>query len=260
MKVPIKVFDYCSKKELVDIYCFSQECLNALSGKNVKMLLTSLRTLFHFDYSIGAFVEFADHNHPKALSLINESYPLEWINIYQKNSFQRIDPIFKSHISKFIPQVWSETYRKEPDIDSEFIFFAQEYGLCDGVSFGVKEVLSAQGSIFSFSGVNKAESDRIIIILKMIVPFLHMALRNYYYKNKKLSILKEAPLALQLSKREIEVLNWLKIGKTNWEISRILNISEHTVKFHVNSIQGKLHASTRGYAIAKAMQLELISL
>lgn len=56
--------------------------------------------------------------------------------------------------------------------------------------------------------------------------------------------------------REKEVLNWLKLGKTNWEISVILQISERTAKFHVGNIMKKLNAVTRGHAVAKAISLE----
>lgn len=60
--------------------------------------------------------------------------------------------------------------------------------------------------------------------------------------------------------REIEILNWLKLGKTNWETSVILNISERTVKFHVHNIMRKLNAVTRGHAVAKAIELGIIEL
>ncbi|WP_447973005.1 LuxR family transcriptional regulator [Nitrospira sp. Kam-Ns4a] len=44
---------------------------------------------------------------------------------------------------------------------------------------------------------------------------------------------RQAPV---LTKREREVLEWMKEGKTNWEIGRILGISERTVRFHVGNI------------------------
>ena len=67
----------------------------------------------------------------------------------------------------------------------------------------------------------------------------------------------ESPL-LPLSRREREVLSWLRHGKGNWEISRILGISERTVKFHVTSIMRKLNAVTRTQAVALAMELGVL--
>ena len=63
---------------------------------------------------------------------------------------------------------------------------------------------------------------------------------------------------LPLSRREREVLSWLRHGKSNWEISRILGISERTVKFHVTSIMRKLNAVTRTQAVALAMELGVL--
>jgi len=61
-----------------------------------------------------------------------------------------------------------------------------------------------------------------------------------------------------LSKREKEVLTWSKRGKSSWEISAILNISERTVNFHVNNIMQKLNAVSRIQAVAVAIERGLI--
>jgi DNA-binding NarL/FixJ family response regulator len=57
-----------------------------------------------------------------------------------------------------------------------------------------------------------------------------------------------------LSRRESEVLNWLKTGKTSWDISVILGISERTVNFHVRNIIQKLNAVSRIHAVAVAAE------
>jgi DNA-binding CsgD family transcriptional regulator len=57
-----------------------------------------------------------------------------------------------------------------------------------------------------------------------------------------------------LTPREIEVLAALAEGMTNKAIARRLNISLHTVKFHVESLFRKLGARTRTEAVAKASE------
>ena len=49
-------------------------------------------------------------------------------------------------------------------------------------------------------------------------------------------------------------------GAGNREIARRLEISEHTVKFHVSAIFGKLGASTRTDAVRRAVRSGLIDL
>ena len=70
-----------------------------------------------------------------------------------------------------------------------------------------------------------------------------------------------APLSTDppvLTQREIEVLRMMAEGSANKNIAWKLGISEHTVKFHVASILGKLHASTRTEAVAIGMRKGLI--
>jgi DNA-binding NarL/FixJ family response regulator len=61
-----------------------------------------------------------------------------------------------------------------------------------------------------------------------------------------------------LTSREMQVLAMLAEGLGNKEIASRLNISEHTVKFHVSSILGKLGATSRGEAVARGMREGLV--
>ena len=61
-----------------------------------------------------------------------------------------------------------------------------------------------------------------------------------------------------LTPREIEVLRLMGDGLVNKEIAGRLGISEHTAKFHVASILGKLQASSRTDAVAQGMRRGLI--
>lgn len=66
--------------------------------------------------------------------------------------------------------------------------------------------------------------------------------------------------AIDLTPREVEVLSLLAEGLTNKAIARRLIISEHTVKFHVNAIMGKLDAQSRTDAVVRATRQGLIAL
>lgn len=68
------------------------------------------------------------------------------------------------------------------------------------------------------------------------------------------------PLVDELTPREREVLQLLAEGLPNKAIARRLNISDHTVKFHVNAIMTKLAAQSRTEAVVRATRLGLILL
>ena len=63
-----------------------------------------------------------------------------------------------------------------------------------------------------------------------------------------------------LTRREREVLQMLAAGLANKEIAARLAISDHTVKFHVASILGKLGASTRTEAVSAGIRRGLVML
>jgi DNA-binding NarL/FixJ family response regulator len=64
----------------------------------------------------------------------------------------------------------------------------------------------------------------------------------------------------ELTPREIEVLQMLTEGLGNREMATRLGISEHTVKFHISSILGKLGAGSRTEAVTQGIRQGLIIL
>jgi len=66
--------------------------------------------------------------------------------------------------------------------------------------------------------------------------------------------------AAELTPREIQVLRLLAEGLVNRAIADRLNISEHTIKFHIGSILGKLQASSRTEAVTRGLRSGLIEL
>lgn len=122
--------------------------------------------------------------------------------------------------------------------------------------------------------IRKTGTDSIVIMLtgygdiKDAVQSMKMGAFNYItkpFENEEILLnIKEALETRdlssgQLSPREKEVLNWLKKGKTSWDISVILCISERTVNFHIKNIMQKLDAVSRIHAVAKAIEKGLIN-
>ena len=63
-----------------------------------------------------------------------------------------------------------------------------------------------------------------------------------------------------LTDREVQVLSLLAEGLSNKQIAGRLGISEHTAKFHVNAILGKLGAQSRTEAVVRAARLGMLML
>lgn len=64
----------------------------------------------------------------------------------------------------------------------------------------------------------------------------------------------------QLSKRELEVLNFISLGLKYEDIADELDISVHTVRHHIEKIYKKLGVNSRGQAVAQAVRSGIIRL
>lgn len=62
----------------------------------------------------------------------------------------------------------------------------------------------------------------------------------------------------KLTKRELDVLSWTAQGKTAWEVSVILGMSEKTVNFHLGNTMRKLNVSSKHQAVLKCVAAGLL--
>jgi LuxR family quorum sensing-dependent transcriptional regulator len=64
---------------------------------------------------------------------------------------------------------------------------------------------------------------------------------------------------MNITPREKEVIKWVADGKTAWEISTILHLSEHTIRNHIENARRKFDATNTAHLIAAAFRNQLIS-
>ena len=129
---------------------------------------------------------------------------------------------------------------------------AAQFGLNDGFTYGMSDSSYNNWSMFWFAGRKVDNTARTKHIIQLTVPHLHEAYKRLLAKDKK--------KRYHLTPKELEVLNWLKEGKSSWETGMILRISERTVNFHINNIKVKLESTNRTQAVAIALRENLIQL
>jgi len=124
--------------------------------------------------------------------------------------------------------------------------------VADALRAGVRAILPAAVSADQLAAAIEAAITGLYIVhpseLSAMLPAATTASSNV------------AELAEPLTPREREVLQMLASGLANKEIAAKLSISDHTVKFHVASILGKLGASTRTEAVALGIRRGLVLL
>jgi transcriptional regulator EpsA len=116
-------------------------------------------------------------------------------------------------------------------------------------------------TFFCFSRLSGQPGGSYAYLLELLMPHLHSAVvrtNRQQADSIRLNPAAVEPAERQVTDREVEVLHWLNMGKTNWEIAQILEISPLTVKNHVQNILRKLNVQSRGHAALKASRIGLI--
>lgn len=67
-----------------------------------------------------------------------------------------------------------------------------------------------------------------------------------------------APIPIEITRREAEILYWIGEGKTDWEIGVILRLKRKTVNYHAGRLLRKLGAQTRIQMVRRAVRLGLL--
>lgn len=106
----------------------------------------------------------------------------------------------------------------------------------------------------SFSRVRVPLDGRLALYMDILMPHLLATLARVLAHEARAQTQSKRPSGL-VTVREVEVLLWVREGKTNDEIADILGLSMLTVKNHLRHAMKKLDVRTRGQAVAKAIAL-----
>ena len=124
---------------------------------------------------------------------------------------------------------------------------------------GVRGILPTEATAGEIIAAIGAAANNLIVAPPEILETLFSSNTiEDYLPNVKKNLSGEA--VEDLTPREREVLEFLVEGESNKVIAYRLHISEHTVKFHVASIFGKLGVNTRTEAVTQALRRGLILL
>lgn len=215
-----------------------------------------MHELIPFDHA-SAMLGYSDSDGVSVVDSINVSYPERFIEEYKARKYAQVDAVVKKNFSTYTYQHWSiDRHRDRAHQPVELLSFAMEFGIRAGYAHGSRPFGTERGgSLFTFVSSSPIKPDtRTDIILELLVPHLHLVLSKAC--SKKQPIIN----GVGLSGREKEVLEWVKEGKSSWDISVILRISESTVNFHIYNIMQKLGTVNRPQSVAVASRLGLISI
>jgi LuxR family quorum-sensing system transcriptional regulator SolR len=170
---------------------------------------------------------------------------------YVQRNYMAVDPTVQYGLQSSLPIVWSDrAFATAPNLWAD----AREHGLRVGVA---QSSWSAPG-IFALLSVARSQDDLTDAELNVLKPRLQWLAHCSQQKMQSFMTSLEREAIVKLSTRERDVLSWTADGKTAWETSQILGISESTVAFHMKNAMTKLNCQTKVQAVAKAIALGLL--
>lgn len=172
--------------------------------------------------------------------------PEGWIKRYAEQRYQLVDPLLRRMAVSAQPFRWSDMRGTATPAEQKLFDDASAFGLNDGFALSIYDAQGAPIGV-SVGGKHYALGKREEALLRLTTLYFHA----------KFASLRQPPSAppkvVKLTPRERECLSWVASGKTDWEISQILNISEQTTHEYVQNAISKLNAATRAQAVAVAM-------
>jgi LuxR family quorum sensing-dependent transcriptional regulator len=229
------------------------EFLEGLGGfSSADAILGALdRVLANYGIEHFTFQDLPRANRPYEEFAFCTRVPAEWLQIYLREEYVRVDPAFRQCRRSIEPFVWADApYDAEREPRAvEFLRRATDFGLARGLMIPVPREKGGLGVVW-FGGTRMQPDARTRPLLHLLALYTFERLRSACGH----SLERKPPL----THREREVLVWAAQGKSAWEIGEILRIAKRTVDEHVQSACHKLGAANRTQAVAIALRDHLI--
>ncbi len=181
------------------------------------------------------------------------TYPAGWRDRYKEMRYYTVDPIIAACRSRLMPIIWESLRLKDrPQEEVVVLGEAREFGLTRGFSVPI-HTPTGEKAIISLASDESSADFRARI--ERYQHDLHLMAIHYHAAMEAHAATRPAEPKIKLSPREQECLKWTADGKTAWEISKILSISENTVNFHLKNAMGKLGVHSKTHAVARAVSL-----
>ncbi|MEO1562859.1 MAG: autoinducer binding domain-containing protein [Pseudomonadota bacterium] len=182
------------------------------------------------------------------------TYSNDWKKYYSDNNLIAQDATLHMAMRSIAPVDWQALSRF--DGHEDVMTAATEFGINgEGVTIPIRGPFGEIGLLSVNRDVSRKEWEKL---LKHTLGNLHKFAVNLHDHIMSASTAIPFIRDPQLSKREMEVLQWVACGKNQQDIGVILGISPRTVELHLRSCREKLNALTTTQAVARGITSNLI--
>lgn len=214
--------------------------------------------LAHMGFRYFACCSHVNPKNPPLHAVVLHNYPGSWVRTFADRDLHEIDPVLLRAERTILPFFWDNAdFRTSLSrAQKQILREAADVGITNGFTVPIHlpwdaGALRASCSVVPDSGLISPHAYRAVQTMSM---YLYASVSDR--KSSRNLASQVGPI---LSARERQCLELAAQGKSDWEISQVLNISENTVHKHVESAKRRLGVPTRVQAIVWAAQRREIS-
>lgn len=222
-----------------------------LNSQTPKALEQLEQLIFELGFNGYCLSLFSGPHIDRAHHQVYSSHP-EWLNHYRGHDFQFCDPVMvqaRRSADSFVWRTHRDSVAKH-SASSVVLDDAREFGFLNGLTIPI-HAGSCRMAVLSMTVPTHTPPPLIPQAVEMQIVD---AIRTLA------SAQPDAPAAATntLSAREIACLYWAAYGKSSDETAVIVDVSERTVRFHLENAKRKLNALNKTQAVTKAIARGLL--
>jgi DNA-binding CsgD family transcriptional regulator len=221
-----------------------------------RLLDGPLYQLLEFEFAIcgiGVSLEKGCYGH----KFHRRGFPLEYFDDLQKPDGTVNSPLMKIWRETRKP-VYFQSGRDDDAFPADWVEVFNKHDLRNTVGTAILDRLDVVSNYLVFARLKNEVGPRDAQILELLTPTLCSAVVRALRFVEPEDVFAGAVHNV-FSRKQCNVLKWIYHGKTNWEIAKILDMNEETVKYHVEQAMMKLDVKTRAQAVGRAIEIGLIS-
>jgi len=189
-------------------------------------------------------------------AFVQSNYSKEWRERYDAERFAYVDPTVGHCLTSTLPVVW------EPEAfatNGGRILYEEacSHGMRTGVTLPIHGPNGEVGLLSLAS--DRAPGEKFTREIARAMGSLTLVRDYAFASSVSFAHPSGGEPVPRLTRRELEVLQWVMVGKSSWEISMITRCSEATINFHLANVRQKFNVNTRQQAVVKAIALGLLT-
>lgn len=186
-------------------------------------------------------------------SIFVHNYPQEWVHEVLERRLYEIDPILRHAEQTSAPFFWDavELQRRLTPDQRAILRRAASIGLSEGYTVPIHRPWGTPPASCSVVPGSVRLNRRNFLVVAPMAAHLYQSLLN---RQTNAISMEAVNTSTVLTRRQCQCLELAAEGKSDWEISRILRISEGTVHKHIENVRTRLGVATRVQAIVLALR------